>query len=148
MKKYRESQRRREEAVKKSNEFWKFEYTGTPKPAVESIWDNPSSIGGSSEYQRAVAVDILSSQEFIGLNNELERPKELLNVRAVPSNASPGTHSLTHSPTHSFTHLLTHPDEVIAVTKRAMFEVSNWLLKLETMKINKQAMLDRYRLTE
>jgi len=122
MKKYRESQRRQEETVKKSNEFWKFEYTGTPKPAVESIWDNPSSIGGSSEYQRAVAVDILSSQEFIGLNNELERPKELLNVRVVPSNAS--------------------PDEVIAVTKRAMFEVSNWLLKLETMKINKQAMLD------
>jgi len=127
MKKYRDSKRHQEEIVNKQAELWKFEYTDAPKPVVGSLWDAPATLGGSQEYQRALTLDILSSKEFTGSNNELQRPKELLNMRPIPANSS--------------------PDEIIAMTKRAMYEVSNWLLKLENLKLSKQAILDRYFLT-
>ena len=120
---------------KKLNEFnrlnktWQFEYNGNLAPNLEdmyqqanqNVWntianfhDNKNPAVGTKNYQKTMK-SMITSDEItnIPLNRE---------VRDVPKTCS--------------------TDDVVAIIKGAMFEVSNWLLKLEELNYQKQFLLD------
>ena len=108
----------------KKTAIWAHEYNGAPKPE-DNIWLTPSTgLAGSKEYQRAMILDVLGSNEFANSDiSTIKRPARLDGpVKSIPKNCS--------------------PDEVITVIKGAMFEVSTWLLQLEELEIEKRKLQD------
>ena len=104
--------------------IWAHEYNGAPKPE-DNIWLTPSTgLTGSKDYQRAMVLDVLGSNEFANSNiGNIKRPPRLDGpVQAISKNCS--------------------PDEVITVLKGAMYEVSSWLLQLEELELEKRKFQD------
>jgi hypothetical protein len=114
-----EQAKKKKEVVDNKSKTWNFEYSGTVKPVVkETIWDHILESDqmipgvGTSTYQKTMTTSIAKAVA----------PGVPTDVRTIPRNCS--------------------TDEVIAVLKGAMFEVSSWLLELEQLNHMKQTMLD------
>ncbi|RYH30865.1 hypothetical protein EON65_04035 [archaeon] len=106
-----EQQLKKEKADRKSK-TWHFEYTGQPKPDVESVWDSKVDARiGSQSYQKAMTSDIAKVLAPIPTK-----------IRTIPVNCS--------------------TDEVLAIIKGAMFEVSSWLLEVEQLNFKRRTLMD------
>lgn len=103
-----------------SSRTWKFEYTGAPQPKVETIWDSDpfSKKDGTSAYRKTMALDILGSEQFRAFDESLPRAPSFTKVRPVPKNCA--------------------PEEVLALVKGAMYDVSNWLVEMEKIEFRKR----------
>jgi hypothetical protein len=119
--------RKKESEFNRLNKTWQFEYTGKPPPNEEemmkgdTVWntmtglhDNKNPAIGTKNYQNTMK-SLLKSDDItnIPINRE---------VRDIPKTCS--------------------TDDVVAIVKGAMFEVSNLLLKLEESNYQKQFLLD------
>eukprot|EP01034_Spumella_vulgaris_P039156 gene39156-48362_t len=127
MKNYRHDKLSKQQAADLKSSTWRFEYTGQPQPKVESLYDaDPfSKTLGSKSYQNAMTLDVLNSKNFTtsGANKD-EAPKapHFTKVRSIPANCS--------------------TEEVLAVVKGAMYDMSSWLLEVERIDFQRQAVLD------
>lgn len=123
MRMYRTDQQKLRDKADVGSRTWKFEYTGAPQPKVETIWDSDpfSKKVGTSAYRKTMALDILGSQQFRAAQ-ELPRAPSFTKVRTVPKNCA--------------------PEEVLALVKGAMFDVSSWLVEMEKIEYSKRAALD------
>ena len=111
--------KKKKDVINSKSKTWNFEYTGTSKPTLkETIWDH-----------------IMESDDMVpgvGTANYLNTM-----TRSVAPAVSPALHTEIRTiPRNCST------DEVIAVLKGAMFDVSSWLLEIEHLNYSKQAMLD------
>lgn len=112
MKEYRGQQKAKKVRADGRSKTWHFEYTGQPKPSVETIWDDKVDARiGSESYQKAMTADI--AKELAPIPTK---------VRVIPVNCS--------------------TDEVLAIVKGAMFEMSTWLLEVEQLNYQRQNQLD------
>jgi hypothetical protein len=123
MRLYRTEKQKQQHKADLASRTWKFEYTGAPQPTVETIWDSDpfAKKMGSSAYRRTMAMDILGSHQFTA-TDALPRAPASIKVRPVPRNCS--------------------PEEVLALVKGAMFDVSEWLLEMDRIERRRKAALD------
>lgn len=133
----REEKEIKRKKMESKSKTWDFEYTGAPKPQSETIWDNDPLLEtiGSKGYQHTMANEILSSDAFkatpIGTQN-LEEPVQQLDEEIPP----PNLQKVQTVPTNCT------PDELLAVIKGSMYSVSNWLIEIEKMNIQREKALD------
>ena len=136
MRLYRSEQLKKKDKADSLSKTWKFEYTGAAPPrADKTIWDsNPfEKKVGSAAYQRAMQLDVLTAPQFSapppgGMGDTgggegegdgttgpagVPRPPSSVKVRPVPTTLS--------------------PEELVALVKGAMFDVSSWLVGVEQM---------------
>ena len=116
--------RKRQEQAESASRTWKFEYTGAPQlKAADTIWDSDlfSKTTGSSAYRRTMALGVLTSEQFHG-DHAMPSAPSASKVRNVPRNCS--------------------PEEVLALVKGAMFDVSEWLLEVDRIERRRRAAQD------
>jgi hypothetical protein len=100
---------------------WKFEYTGDPEPQMESAWGEHPNEMGSEGYKKMMTHDVLSGDSFA--SDILQgRPPNFATERKIPANYT--------------------VDEVIAIIKGAMFEISDWLLEVEAAERQRNCIMD------
>lgn len=93
---------------------WKFEYTGDPEPFAGPGKEDRSdemNFTGSTGYRNMMGLDITGKEAS-------KRPAAMNVLRKIPANCA--------------------TDEVLAAVKSAMFEMSDWLLQVEAVEINRK----------
>lgn len=126
---YRTEKNNQMKKMDKKSKSWAFEYTGAPKPTVSTIWDDDPLIKtiGSKSYMNTMTLDILNSKEFTLGNSDSNPSSKRIEPKVVQLREVPTTCS---------------PDEVLAAIKGAMYDVSSWLLEIESLNLQRQAILD------
>jgi hypothetical protein len=119
MRLYRTEKQKLQDKVDQASRTWKFEYTGAPQPKSDTIWDSDlfGRQMGSAAYRRTMTMDILNSDKFATENRA--RAPATVKVRTVPTSCS--------------------PEEVLALVKGAMYDVSEWLLEVDRIERRRDA---------
>jgi len=123
MRLYRTDRQKQIDKADLASRTWKFEYTGAPQPKAETIWDSDpfGKTHGTNAYRKTMALDILGSQHFRA-SDDMPQAPSLTKVRNVPRNCA--------------------PEEVLALVKGAMYDVSNWLMEMEKIEQRKSMVRD------
>lgn len=123
MRTYRGERQKQIDKADLASRTWKFEYTGAQQPKAETIWDSDpfGRKQGTSAYRKTMALDILGSQHFRA-SDDMPRAPSLTKLRNVPRNCA--------------------PEEVLALVKGAMYDVSNWLVEVEKIERRKSVVRD------
>jgi hypothetical protein len=135
MRAYRDSQNQLQAKRSRQNATWAFEYTDGVKPSIsqgDDLWNSYSGGGadadvaksGTAGYRRAMSSSLLKSKEFSSSN-------ALGSFRSAPLKRRISTVPVTCS-----------PDEVLALVKGGMFQLSEWLLEVESAAIRRRKILD------
>ena len=167
MKEYRQEKNKKQEKIDGKNKTWQFEYTGTSKPVVNSIWndvdvydDNNSGYGGGTiAYKKMMKLDLLSSSQFNYYDKTFNN-NDGTDVDDYPhhrSNTISNNKNNINKGTTSTTTILSRPpseikvrkvatncspDEILAIIKASMYELSLWLTDLAKIDYKKQYIND------
>lgn len=121
----REKQKKLSQQYQRYNKTWQFEYTGNAKPEEkdamlsDTVWNQ---LDRAHNHQSKPELGSKAYQKMMKNTILQDVTPVQREIREIPKTCS--------------------TDEVLAVVKGAMFEVSNWLLKLEEMNYKKQYLLD------
>jgi hypothetical protein len=121
----KDKQRKLTEEYNRLSKTWQFEYSGKPQPLPKTAKDSSSALWKSLNDLHE------TKQTEVGTKNYQKTMKNTILQEITPVNKD-----IREIPKNCVT------DEVIAILKGSMFEVSSWLLKLEEMKYLKELQSD------